>query len=388
MLNSGHADDTHSESAESSIRSPSPASSGRETPALLSPRSGAPSTSGHGELSGSGPERGTTSRKRKTKMDSTFDFFAKKMDEMLERDNHLLLEMQTAQHKHDMAMIKYLGEVIKEGQSQRCPPVPLTHYPYFPPGASQQNSSLHQPPPAPSQVLLTPGETDHSETMATDITLMCATGCAPCWMVELALKEKQKNFTHTILSYEKGDHRSQQVLDVNPRGALPAFKHGDNIVNEALAICLYLESAFKNSGNQLIPDSFADQATMYQRFQEADILRQKIGDVLFYELRTPAEERTEYAEKNLSSILTAEVQLWEMYMQKRTGPYLAGGSFTLADVCAFPCIAALIQYGLSQQKYPWIADYYKTHKGRATIVKSWPSIWPKAPKGYEALKNI
>ncbi|XP_068602977.1 glutathione S-transferase A-like [Brachionichthys hirsutus] len=226
--------------------------------------------------------------------------------------------------------------------------------------------------------------------MAKDtITLMCASGCSPCWMVALALCEKEVEVTdYRELSYEKQEHKSAQVLAINPRGQLPAFKHGDIIVNNAMAICLYLESAFKSRGTQLIPDDIEEKAKMYQRFQEADTLRQKIGNVLFYDWMYPEEgHRSVFAVKRNSDLLSAEVQLWETYMPK-TGSFLAGRNFTMADVCAFPCIAALVNYGLSQKKYPKIMSYYNDLKGKTSIAKTWPSFWINAPQGNTALKDI
>uniref|UniRef100_A0A8C9Y1U7 GST N-terminal domain-containing protein n=1 Tax=Sander lucioperca TaxID=283035 RepID=A0A8C9Y1U7_SANLU len=59
-------------------------------------------------------------------------------------------------------------------------------------------------------------------------------------MVMTTLKEKKlQGYKHKLLSFEKGEHKSQEVLEINPRGQLPALKHEDNILNESA--CLYLE---------------------------------------------------------------------------------------------------------------------------------------------------
>lgn len=93
---------------------------------------------------------------------------------------------------------------------------------------------------------------------------------------------------------------------------LPTFKHGDNIVNESYAACLYLEvrnhytiiiaavilciyilkhknvqnvfrwqTQFKSQGYQLIPDSSAEMALMYQRMFEGLTFYEKLSETLY-----------------------------------------------------------------------------------------------------------
>ncbi|XP_056153983.1 uncharacterized protein LOC130128353 [Lampris incognitus] len=78
----------------------------------------------------------TTSQKRKNKMEAALDVFAKKMSDVVEKDNEVLLQMQAAQHKHDMSMMTFLAQLIKDGQSQppapqhgHTPPVPPSQHP-------------------------------------------------------------------------------------------------------------------------------------------------------------------------------------------------------------------------------------------------------------------
>uniref|UniRef100_A0A3B5LPK4 GST N-terminal domain-containing protein n=1 Tax=Xiphophorus couchianus TaxID=32473 RepID=A0A3B5LPK4_9TELE len=80
-------------------------------------------------------------------------------------------------------------------------------------------------------------------------------------------EKKLQGYKQKLLSFEKEEHKSKEVLEINPRGQLPAFKHGDNIINESFGACLYLENQFKSQGNKLIPDNPAEQALMYQREQ-------------------------------------------------------------------------------------------------------------------------
>ena len=51
------------------------------------------------------------------------------------------------------------------------------------------------------------------------MTLLWFTGSPPCWRVMIALEEKNlQGYNQKLLSFEKGEHKSQEVLDINPRG--------------------------------------------------------------------------------------------------------------------------------------------------------------------------
>ncbi|CAI5690217.1 unnamed protein product [Oreochromis niloticus] len=123
---------------------------------------------------------------------------------------------------------------------------------------------------------------------------------------------------------------------------LPAFKHGDIILNESCATCLYLENQFKSQGIKLIPDSAEDQAVMYQRMMEGLALTDKLNSVIYYDCSVPEEERHDSAVKRNKEALTAELKLWEGYLENvSAGSYLAG-AFSLADVIVFPSIACCL----------------------------------------------
>ncbi|XP_053189898.1 glutathione S-transferase A-like [Scomber japonicus] len=225
--------------------------------------------------------------------------------------------------------------------------------------------------------------------MAKDMTLLWGSGSPPCWRIKIVLEEKNlQGYNEKLLAFEKMEHKSQQVMDMNPRGQLPAFKHGNNILNESYAACLYLESQFKSQGTKLIPDCPAEQALMYQRMFEGNTFGQKMADVIYYNWKVPEGERHDSAVKRNREALTAEVKLWEGYLQKLSGPYLAGKSFSLADVAMHPSIAYIFRFGLSEERYPKLAAYYNSLKERPSIKATWPPTWLENSQEQDILKDI
>ncbi|XP_071357296.1 glutathione S-transferase A-like [Trachinotus anak] len=226
--------------------------------------------------------------------------------------------------------------------------------------------------------------------MAQDMTLLWGCGSPPCWRVMIALEEKNlQGYSHKLLSFEKMEHKSQEVLDINPRGQLPSFKHGDLIVNESYAACFYLESQFKSQGNQLIPDNPAEQALMYQRMFEGLTFYEKLNCVTYYDWFVPEGERHDSALQRNREALATELKLWEGYLQKLgSGTHLAGPSFSLADVTVFPTVASLFRFGLSAERYPHLGEYYALLKERPSIKASWPPSWLENPTEEDTLRDI
>ncbi|XP_029023197.1 glutathione S-transferase A-like [Betta splendens] len=225
--------------------------------------------------------------------------------------------------------------------------------------------------------------------MAKDMTLLWGSGSPPCWKIQIALEEKDlQGYNSVMLSFQKMEHKSQQVLDMNPRGQLPSFKHGDRIINESIGACCYLENEFKSQGTKLLPDCGAAQARLYQRMFEGQTMLQKLADVLYYTWKVPEGERHDSAVKRNREALTAELQLWEGYLQKGPGPFLAGKDFTLADVTVFPNVAYLFHNGLCEKRYPNLAAYYNSLKNRPSIKTTWPPTWLENPQGQDVLKGI
>ncbi|RVE66403.1 hypothetical protein OJAV_G00106910 [Oryzias javanicus] len=223
--------------------------------------------------------------------------------------------------------------------------------------------------------------------MAKDMTLLWGSGSPPCWRVQIALEEKNlQGYNQKLLSFEKGEHKSKEVLEINPRGQLPAFKHKNIIVNESYGACMYLENQFKSQGNQLIPEGAADVGMMYQRIFEGQTLFQKLADVLFYTWRVPEAERHDSAVKRNTEALKQEIQTWEGYL-KGAGGFLGGKSFSLADVIVFPVIAFFFRFGANENHYPNLAAYYNKLKERPSIKNTWPPTWLETP-GQEALKDL
>uniref|UniRef100_A0A3Q1H9X2 Glutathione S-transferase rho n=1 Tax=Acanthochromis polyacanthus TaxID=80966 RepID=A0A3Q1H9X2_9TELE len=218
--------------------------------------------------------------------------------------------------------------------------------------------------------------------MAKDMTLLWGTGSVPCWRVMIMLEEKRlQGYDKKLLSFEKMEYKSQEVLDINPRGQLPSFKHGNIVVNESYGICFYLESQFKNQGTKLIPDDTDQQALMYQRMFEGPTFYDKVGAVVYYEYYVPEGERHDSAVKRNREALVTELNLWEGYLQKSSFTFYCL-SYVAVQMCYF------LIHRLSAQRYPKLGEYHARVKERPSVKASWPPYFVEGQEDWDTLKDI
>ena len=201
----------------------------------------------------------------------------------------------------------------------------------------------------------------------TDISFYYGSGSVPSWKVLLTIIEKQlTKASTTMLSFSNKDHKSDQIIQLNPRGQFPTFKDGDAVVNESLAACLYLELTYSGQGIQLLPETPVERATVLQRTYEIESL---------YALSLST-FRSKIIDDQIKSKFIKECTLWNNHISTE---FVVGNTFTLADISVFPTIAFLIRLGLSLNAYPNLSGYYERLKNRTSIKSTWPPHWETTP---------
>ena len=73
------------------------------------------------------------------------------------------------------------------------------------------------------------------------IDVYWGSGSPYAWRVLLALEYKRLPYTSHLLQFSKQEHKSPQMLHLNPRGRVPILKDGDYLCFESLAVLYYLD---------------------------------------------------------------------------------------------------------------------------------------------------
>lgn len=163
------------------------------------------------------------------------------------------------------------------------------------------------------------------------------------WMLE----EVGAPYETQILEYNT-TMKSPEYLAVNPMGKVPAIRHGDTVVTEGAAICLYLADAFPAAG--LAPPPAGRGA--YYRWMlfaagpvEAAVLDKALG------LEPSAEQQAMAGYGHLGLVQdTLEKAL-------DGADYIAGDTFSAADVYVGSQIGWGMEFG-TLEKRPAFVDYF------------------------------
>lgn len=179
--------------------------------------------------------------------------------------------------------------------------------------------------------------------------------------------------------------RSAEFLALNHRGKTPVLVDGDTVINESLAILLYIEDYFAPNIPLLPPitEKIARARTL-ARIQETENLHRiydELEDSHFDSANniTPllcAERRAE-----LIADIEAELHFWEKYAGEHLGEtgFIAGDKFTLADCAFFPILGYMLHRGFEwdDTKWPNLHKYYDRVWEKECAKKAQPDGWQR-----------
>lgn len=151
-----------------------------------------------------------------------------------------------------------------------------------------------------------------------------------------------------------------QYLKINPMGKVPSIIHGETVVTEAAAICVYLADVFPDA--KLAPQH--DQRGAYYRwlFFAAGPLEAAVTDkMLGFEV--PAELRPSIGYGSFEKVL----DVLEDAVSHQ--PYIAGDAFSAADIYVGSQIGLYMQFGIIDKR-PAFEKYWERLCQREAYVRT------------------
>ncbi|MXO64448.1 glutathione S-transferase family protein [Altericroceibacterium endophyticum] len=190
----------------------------------------------------------------------------------------------------------------------------------------------------------------------------------------LALYEKELEFEHKLLNPAKFEHHSEWFKKINPRGQVPALEDRGNIITESTLICEYLEDEHPTDV-KLRPDNSFDTAqmrvwtkwvdeyfcwcvstigwhrmvgNMVKGLSDAEF-EEKLKDIPVHEQRVKWRRAREGFPQEMldEEMRKIGVSVRRLDDHLADNEWLAGGMYTLADICNF-AIANGMQHGFSE----------------------------------------
>lgn len=179
------------------------------------------------------------------------------------------------------------------------------------------------------------------------------------WMLE----EVGRPYRTELLEYGT-TMKAPAYRAINPLGKVPALRHGETVVTEAAAICAYLADAFPEAG--LAPPPGDRRRGPYYRWLffvagplEAATTNQALG------MKLPEDPR----QRGMVGYTSLPEMTDALEAAVSAGPYIAGESFTAADVY----VGAHIGWGMRMgalERRPALERYWERVSSRPAAARA------------------
>ncbi len=205
--------------------------------------------------------------------------------------------------------------------------------------------------------------------------------------VRFALAEKNLDYDSRILDLGKGEQHDPEYLRMHPKGLVPTLVHDDKVIIESTIICEYLDDEFTTL--PLRPEDNYDRVKMRMWTRQIDEDIHAMTSVIstaiafrYMHLQAPPEIVEEKIEKIKDrarrnriretiykgveadivkdSALRFAKLINDMQQALKQSPWLAGESFSLADIALAPYVTRLdhLQLQFMWGDCPDVADWY------------------------------
>ena len=219
------------------------------------------------------------------------------------------------------------------------------------------------------------------------VELYWGSGSPFAWRVMLALEWKKIAYTPKLLNFSKGEHKSPEMIAMNPRGKVPVMKDGDLALYESLAILNYLER--KQPEPALFGRTPAEHAAIWREVSECIYYFEQpafavIAPIFFGGVNEKAE-----AMKAAAVSLHAEFARLEKILA--AADWLVGNKPSAADIWWYPETMLVeraggnpaaqplgLDLGSIAGRYPAIGRWQKRLETQPGYEKTYPPHWKKA----------
>jgi glutathione S-transferase len=226
--------------------------------------------------------------------------------------------------------------------------------------------------------------------------------------VRICLEEKSLRWVSHHLDLSKGEHITEEYRGINPNNVVPTLIHDGKVIIESTDIIQYIDQEF--SGVSFTPTNESDRQTMKMWLAESDLLKSAIKilshEFLFKLLakKSPRQlskmkailynkELIEFheqfssksglqQEKIIHAIreFHAAFKKMDTYLSKHV--WLAGNSFSLADISWMGDVHRLELMCFPLNDYPYLQDWILRVKSRPSFKKALIDYEPPVAKYF------
>jgi glutathione S-transferase len=217
----------------------------------------------------------------------------------------------------------------------------------------------------------------------TNLTLYWGSGSAPSWRALLTLEIKKLPYESRRLEFSQREHKSPEMLAMNPRGRVPVLKDGDFSVYESIAVLAYLDRKYPQV--PLLGTTPEETGLVWRHISECILDFQPALDPV----RRPFFGGT--SAEHADAIRAGAPKLHEELGRLEAGlkhEFLAGPSITGADVAYIP-VFGYLQRAMSKPeakafdlgfwplagRYPKLGAWWARVEAMPEFQKTFPPHW-------------
>jgi glutathione S-transferase len=151
-------------------------------------------------------------------------------------------------------------------------------------------------------------------------------------------------YEHRPIEIGDAGARMPEFLALNPNGRLPVIVDGDFVLQESMAITLYL--AKKYGLGTLYPARLEDEARVWQwSFWAVAEVDRGVNIWSLHAVRLPSAERNSALREEALRVIAAPFKVLDAAVAQQ--PYLLGSAFTIADLNVAAIISRAVDMDLS-----------------------------------------
>lgn len=178
----------------------------------------------------------------------------------------------------------------------------------------------------------------------------------------MTLAELETPFELVHVDFAQGQHKQEPHLQRQPFGQMPALEDEGFVLYETQAMCRYLDA---RAGGRLLPTELRARARAEQwmSIESANFSAHAMKFIYHYLLKVEQDDRVlQHAAVSVDKVLSV------LARDVTANSFVAGESFSLADICFMP----YFEYGMLTPieaqiaKYPGVLSWWQRVRERPT----------------------
>ena len=203
------------------------------------------------------------------------------------------------------------------------------------------------------------------------------------YRVRIALHFKRLPFEYkpVHLVQNNGEQNASEYRELNPMGEVPTLVHNSHILNQSMAIFLYLDEAFPNTP-QLFPKDILKKSKIIEMCEHINSGIHPIQNLKVLR-KLEREYKADQVEKNKWAAywIVRGFQAIENVLQTTSGTYCFGDEVTAADMFLCPQVYNANRFGVDMSLFPLIEKIDEKCLQLDDFRNAYPGVQPDTPNG-------